>query len=175
MGNQSSSRIPSPTRSSSDEKDGFTAVSNPFASLSISNPLSNDGSLTLSHVSGWEAAANADSKLKLARTVLFQSDMRSALKSRSAKIADQHIFNHSLDLKTAPITNQKNSGRCWLFATTNVLRYNIMKRFKLKEFQFSQVRQGSLSTSLLLIFGSLTSPICSSGTSSTSPIIILSS
>jgi aminopeptidase C len=30
------------------------------------------------------------------------------------------------------------SGRCWLFATTNVLRYNIMKKLNLKEFELSQ-------------------------------------
>jgi bleomycin hydrolase len=101
--------------------------------------LSGDGSLTLGHVSGWEAAANADPKTRLARTILFHSDIRTALISRSAKINNQHIFNHTLDFKTGPITNQKSSGRCWLFATTNVLRYAIMKRLKLKDFQFSQV------------------------------------
>lgn len=173
MGNQSSSRIPSPTRSSCDEKDGFTAVSYP---LSISIPLSNDGSLTLAHVAGWEAAANADSKVKLARTILFQSDMRSALKSRSAKIAVQHVFNHSLDFKTGPVTDQKSSGRCWLFATTNVLRYHIMKRFKLKDFQFSQVSLCSCQRVCSWpILCSLASPIYSFGTSSTSPTTILSS
>lgn len=34
--------------------------------------------------------------------------------------------------------NKKASGRCWLFATTNVLRLDIMKRYKLDEFEFSQ-------------------------------------
>jgi len=58
--------------------------------------------------------------------------------SRSAKIADQHIFNNVIDFKTGPVTDQKSSGRCWLFATTNVLRYNIMRKFKLKDFQLSQ-------------------------------------
>ena len=139
MGNQASSQIPSPAKSSFDEKTSFSEVSDSISALSISNPLSGDGSLTLSHVVGWEAAANADPKLKLARTILSHSDIRTALISRSAKIRDQHIFNHTIDFKTGPITNQKSSGRCWLFATTNVLRYTIMKRFKLKDFQFSQV------------------------------------
>ena len=165
MGNQPSHSIPSPTKSSFDEKYSFAEVSDSLSSLSISNPLSGDGSLTLGHVAGWEAAANADSKVKLARTILFHSDIRSALISRAAKINDQHIFNHTLDFKTAPVTNQKSSGRCWLFATTNVLRYSIMKRLKLKDFQFSQVirptyqEMGQLGSNLPL------SPTCSSGTS----------
>ncbi|KAJ3505038.1 hypothetical protein NLJ89_g7623 [Agrocybe chaxingu] len=139
MGNQaSSSRIPTPTKLSFEEKDTFMEVSDSVAALHITDPLSSDGSLTLSQVASWEKAANTDSKIRLARTIFHQSNIRSVLKSRSAGIADQHIFNNVLDYKTTPITNQKSSGRCWLFATTNVIRYGIMKRLKLKEFQLSQ-------------------------------------
>lgn len=138
MGNQPSSRIPTPTKYSFDEKDDFLQVSDSISALHITNPLSSNGSLTLSHIASWEATASSNPKVKLARTILSQADLRSVLGSRSARIADQHIFNHVLDFKTGPVTNQKSSGRCWLFATTNVIRYGIMKRLKLKEFQLSQ-------------------------------------
>ncbi|MEE8575963.1 MAG: C1 family peptidase [candidate division Zixibacteria bacterium] len=36
------------------------------------------------------------------------------------------------------VTNQKNSGRCWMFAGTNLLRVGAMKKMNLKEFEFSQ-------------------------------------
>ena len=36
------------------------------------------------------------------------------------------------------MTQQGSSGRCWLFAATNVLRVAIMKRYNLKEFELSQ-------------------------------------
>lgn len=140
MGNQpSASRIPTPTNYTFDEKDTFLEVSETLSSLHITEPLSSDGTLTLGHVASWESTASADTKVQLARTILSQVDIRKVLSSRSAKISDQHIFNNALDFKTGPITNQKSSGRCWLFATTNVIRYNIMKRLKLKEFQLSQV------------------------------------
>jgi bleomycin hydrolase len=106
--------------------------------MHVTNPLSSDGSLTLSQVKSWESAASADSKVKLARTIFSQTDIRTVLTSRSARVADQHVFNHVLDFKTGPITNQKSSGRCWLFATTNVIRYGVMRRLKLKDFQLSQ-------------------------------------
>jgi bleomycin hydrolase len=138
MGNQPSTRIPTPTRSSFDEKEEFTLVNDSFAHLQVASPLSSNGSLTLAHVAGWEAAANMDPKVKLARTILSQTDIRSVLTSRAARITDQHIFNNALEFSTGPVTNQKSSGRCWLFATTNVIRYGIMKRLKLKEFQLSQ-------------------------------------
>ena len=57
-----------------------------------------------------------------------------------------HVFNTELDFKTGPVTDQKSSGRCWLFATTNVLRYEIMKKLNLKEFQLSQARTPRLDT-----------------------------
>ena len=142
MGNSQSSQhtIPSPKRSSyiDDVKDLDTSES-PSVLLNVT-PLSIDGSLTLKNVSTWESSAFANSKIQLARTILSQSNLTSVLSSRSARIADQHIFNHTLDFKTGPVTNQKSSGRCWIFATTNVIRYGIMRKLKLKEFQLSQVR-----------------------------------
>jgi len=36
------------------------------------------------------------------------------------------------------VTNQKKSGRCWIFAGTNLLRVGAMKKLNLKEFEFSQ-------------------------------------
>ncbi|KAJ3823134.1 peptidase C1B bleomycin hydrolase [Lentinula raphanica] len=106
--------------------------------LSMATPTSVDGSISLQNVTSWEADITQDPKARLARTVLSHSDIRDALVSRKAIIETTHIFNHEIDFKTGPITNQKSSGRCWLFATTNVLRYEIMKKLKLKEFQLSQ-------------------------------------
>lgn len=142
MGNTPSSRIPTPKNPNFphtlDEKDVISELSASLSSLEVAVPKSKDGSLTLGHVASWEAAAQNDSKVHLARTILSQSDIRSVLTSRASRITDQHIFNNVVDFKTGPITNQKSSGRCWLFATTNVIRYGIMKRFKLKDFQLSQ-------------------------------------
>jgi len=91
-------------------------------------PISPDGSLSLKSVAGWEAAASVSAKTRLARTVLHHTTLDSAFKRREAFVADVHVFNTELDFKTGPITDQKNSERCWLFAATNVLRYEIMKK-----------------------------------------------
>ena len=47
-------------------------------------------------------------------------------------------FNFTINLKTLPATNQKASGRCWLFSALNVLRENIAKDLKLENFELSQ-------------------------------------
>lgn len=36
------------------------------------------------------------------------------------------------------VTNQKKSGRCWDFATLNTMRYDISKKFHIKDFELSQ-------------------------------------
>lgn len=47
-------------------------------------------------------------------------------------------FVFSIDNKTMPATNQKASGRCWIFAATNLLREMIAKRCKIANFELSQ-------------------------------------
>ena len=109
------------------------------SALGLRVPLSANGSLALSSVAAWEVDASANAKTRLARTILAHADIRSALIRRDAVIQDSHVFNTELQFKTNPVTNQKSSGRCWLFATTNVLRYQVMQKLDLKDFQLSQV------------------------------------
>ncbi len=47
-----------------------------------------------------------------------------------------HSFSTFLD--DWSVTNQKQSGRCWMFAGLNLLRVAAMKKMNTKEFEFSQ-------------------------------------
>ena len=58
-----------------------------------------------------------------------------ALKSSLVNSID-HSFSISLD--DWKVTNQKASGRCWLFAGLNFFRVKAMKEMQLKDFEFSQ-------------------------------------
>ncbi|WEV42785.1 C1 family peptidase [Bifidobacterium sp. ESL0682] len=44
----------------------------------------------------------------------------------------------SIELKQGSITDQQRSGRCWMFASLNTLRYELMHRWKLEDFEFSE-------------------------------------
>ncbi|KAI0823684.1 peptidase C1B bleomycin hydrolase [Trametes gibbosa] len=136
------SKTSQPERAEEHESEKTSYVSRELAQslahLNLASPLSADGGLSLANVDAWEETVAQSPKLQLARTILNHANIRETLTSRSARIADAHIFNTELEFKTSPITNQKSSGRCWLFATTNVLRYNIMKKLNLSEFQLSQ-------------------------------------
>ena len=54
-------------------------------------------------------------------------------------IMRQHNEFFSNKVKVKGITNQKSSGRCWLFAGLNSLRPAVIAKHKLKEFEFSQI------------------------------------
>ena len=46
-------------------------------------------------------------------------------------------WTFSVLVKTNNITNQKQSGRCWMFSTLNVLRQRVIEKCKLEDFSIS--------------------------------------
>lgn len=48
-----------------------------------------------------------------------------------------NVFTHVVE-EGSPVTNQKASGRCWLFASLNMLRVHAAQKLNVKEFQLSQ-------------------------------------
>ncbi|CAJ0917831.1 18729_t:CDS:2 [Entrophospora sp. SA101] len=68
---------------------------------------------------------------------ISRDDMAEVLTNRKATIDNIHAFSDKIELE-GKATNQKSSGRCWLFAATNVLRLILMKKYKLEEFELSQ-------------------------------------
>ncbi len=70
------------------------------------------------------------------QNALAESDAsKLVLNQRVAMSIDR---NFSTKLDDWPPTDQKSSGRCWLFAATNLLRAGVMKKLRLKGFEFSQ-------------------------------------
>lgn len=54
----------------------------------------------------------------------------------SAKVNNVPVF--SVDVTTGKVSNQKQSGRCWMFAALNTFRHKMLNDFNLKEFELSQ-------------------------------------
>lgn len=94
--------------------------------------------LPLGLVESWQKSILNDPKNRLALTALSSANPREVLTSLPTKIADQHLYNIKIPFEGGPITNQRRSGRCWLFASTNVFRVAIMKRYNLENFELSQ-------------------------------------
>lgn len=58
-----------------------------------------------------------------------------AVNSENAAMIDTHFSDR---VRTKGITDQKSSGRCWLFTGLNVLRAKMIDRYGLPSFEFSQ-------------------------------------
>ena len=97
-----------------------------------------DPSLSVATAEAWEKELLADPKNRLALSALLSNDVRSIVSQKVATLSDTQTFNVKIPFEGSPVTNQRSSGRCWLFATTNVLRVAIMKKHNLKEFELSQ-------------------------------------
>jgi len=56
--------------------------------------------------------------------------------NRQKLIKHNTLFNFKL--KSSGITNQRSSGRCWMFATLNVLSPHVMRQLGMSKFEFSE-------------------------------------
>ena len=54
------------------------------------------------------------------------------------KAMRKNTDSFSINLKTGSVTNQKASGRCWIFSALNTFRFELMQKNKLDDFELSQ-------------------------------------
>lgn len=74
-------------------------------------------------------------KIALQRAVV-KNGIKASAENMSATINNHPVF--SIDVATGPVTNQKQSGRCWMFAALNTFRHKMLQDLKLKDFELSQ-------------------------------------
>jgi bleomycin hydrolase len=73
---------------------------------------------------------------RIAQNAVTQVAADDVALNRSIVFSTDHSFSTVLDDWSA--TNQKHSGRCWMFAGLNLLRGGAMKKMGLKSFEYSQ-------------------------------------
>ena len=87
-------------------------------------------------IARWKQTCENDPVYRVARRALSKTEINSA--AFDAQAAGALRYHFSLEIPTLPVTNQKASGRCWLFAAANVLRERIAKKLDLENFELSQ-------------------------------------
>ena len=92
--------------------------------------------ITKEQLSNWNENFENDQRYQLAALALSKSNMADvAFVSSNANDLRQKF---SVDIKTMEVANQKSSGRCWIFAATNVLRERIANKCNIEKFELSQ-------------------------------------
>ncbi|ODV76648.1 peptidase C1B, bleomycin hydrolase [Suhomyces tanzawaensis NRRL Y-17324] len=100
--------------------------------------------ITIDALSSWEQDLLSDPKNLLTQQALGNNAIADIVKKSDAatKARTQHYFNTTVATIGNPLhlNSQASSGRCWIFATSNVLRTHVIKKYNLKDdgFQVSQ-------------------------------------
>jgi len=93
--------------------------------------------ISISNITMWQAAFTALPINLMMQNVITQNSLQDTFINREVYQNSEHIFSHQVEPRVK-ITNQKSSGRCWLFAALNVMRLNMISDYDLKEYEFSQ-------------------------------------
>ncbi|MCI8600501.1 MAG: C1 family peptidase [Oscillospiraceae bacterium] len=96
----------------------------------------NQTPITESQLQSWSEHFNGCPQRRLAELALAKAALNDAAYVSKGAYAMRQKF--SVEIETLEVTNQQASGRCWLFAATNVLREKIAKDKNLEKFELSQ-------------------------------------
>ncbi|GER70516.1 aminopeptidase C [Weizmannia acidilactici] len=73
---------------------------------------------------------------KVIRDAVMKNGIKAATINNDSFVSMNHVFSH--EIETGKVTNQKQSGRCWMFAALNTFTHKLNAQFKLKDFELSQ-------------------------------------
>ncbi|KAM4046967.1 bleomycin hydrolase [Anomaloglossus baeobatrachus] len=94
--------------------------------------------LSLDKTAAFRKKLKAEPRFVLAQNVATCSDPLEVCLQRQTVQDSVHVFQHTIPAEGKPVSNQKNSGRCWIFSCLNVMRLPFIKKFNIEEFEFSQ-------------------------------------
>ena len=92
--------------------------------------------ITFSRLSEMEARFDASSAAHVAMNAVVNLGINEVAKDYAVERNIPYQFSISLD--QGEITNQKRSGRCWMFAALNTMRSHIIKTLNIDTFELSQ-------------------------------------
>eukprot|EP01134_Creolimax_fragrantissima_P007511 CFRG7511T1 len=97
-----------------------------------------NGSLTAEWLQAQQKAFNESPTRVLAQNAMVNAEMPKVLTKRGLVSSYNHNFSVKVPIE-GKCTNQQSTGRCWLFAATNMMRLQIMKDHNLgDDFELSQ-------------------------------------
>jgi bleomycin hydrolase len=94
--------------------------------------------ITHKNLTSYSHKFNIKKTNKVLKNVNTKSDFKKLILKSDYIQNNKQVFKKVIDVN-ANITNQKNSGRCWLFAFLNIIRFKMIKKYKLQpDFELSQ-------------------------------------
>ena len=92
--------------------------------------------VTEAQIEEFRKSFDSDPSATVAQNAVSNADLSTLALRRD--LVQNMDFSFSTKLDEWSATNQRRSGRCWLFATLNLFRVGAMKKMNVKNFEFSQ-------------------------------------
>ena len=103
--------------------------------LPMNTSAESPGTLTTELLTKLREGYEMDAGDRARHNAVTNTDINKLALNREIVAGEDGHFSHKI--KTKGITNQKSSGRCWMFAGFNVMRPKVINELGLEEFEFS--------------------------------------
>lgn len=96
-----------------------------------------DKNITSKNLKKYSKNFNNNKTNKILKNVNTKGQFFKLVEKADYKQKNKQSFKKFIDVDSF-VTDQKKSGRCWLFSALNVIRFKMIKKYKLKNFEFSE-------------------------------------
>ena len=93
--------------------------------------------ITQAEIEQWRNDYNSDKTNYVLENVISNNSISKIDQVRKNNQSYDPVYNHNVKPEMS-ITDQKSSGRCWLFAALNVIRRQVATKYNLSDFELSQ-------------------------------------
>jgi len=107
------------------------------ALLCVAQTYADAGGLNKKALEEIRSSFQMDAHARAMYNAISATDVRNLALNRDVVRAHDDLYTNKIDVKG--VTNQKSSGRCWLFAGLNTIRHGVRKSKDLKNLEFSQI------------------------------------
>jgi bleomycin hydrolase len=105
-------------------------------SLYSLGPAADNKQLDQNAISKLQASFQLDNTTRALMNAVTNNDIDKLVLNRAIVNSQNDVFN--LNIPVEGITDQKSTGRCWMFAALNLMRPIVKDKFNLKSFEFSE-------------------------------------
>lgn len=127
-----------------ESKDMSPDIAKQTSELLLSSSNKHKNPVLVSNIHTWNDKVTSDPKNRVVQQLFNKNPFLNVVNTKYVNDKrDHYLFNHEVDIVGSNkfANNQKLSGRCWIFAASNVLRTRLMKKYNIADdkFQLSQL------------------------------------
>jgi len=104
--------------------------------VGVATTSAQNGNISESMLKDFRENVEKNQKVEALQNAASNNEIKKLALDRDNRGTIDNHFTHRIETKG--ITDQKSSGRCWLFTGLNIMRPKVIEKYNLKEFDFSQ-------------------------------------